>query len=259
MIEESAKERIILPLDVPKIGEALRLHDALCGHVGKFKIGLEFIFSMLAGLLSPKVEGTVAYHNLTKARDLFHRVIPSLFLDGKFCDIPNTVKGASLAVSGMGVSMFNIHASAGREAIKAAVASKGESFVLGVTVLTSISQEECQSIFGAFPDEIVHQFADMLLEEGADGIICSPKELEILEEEEYDNLIKVIPGVRPKWASKGDQKRVMTPYDAIMAGADYLVIGRPITSPPEEIGDSVQAAILVAKEIAEALEERDER
>lgn len=260
MIKETPRERIILPLDVGSIDEALKLFDTLRNYVGNFKIGLEFLFSMLANLVSPKVKAPVAYHNLTKARNLFAGIVPSLFLDGKFCDIPNTVKGASIAVSSMGVSMFNVHASAGREAIKAAVANKGESLVLGVTVLTSISDEECVSIFGMHPEEKVLDFSAMLLAEGADGIICSPKELKVLGVEKgLGKLIKATPGARPEWASKDDQKRVMTPHEAILAGADYLVIGRPIAKPPKEIGDSVQAAILVAEEIARALQERSEQ
>ena len=255
-IGNEAKDRIILPLDVSSVAEARGLVDLLVPHVGLFKVGLEFIYSTIAGLLLRGDEEAVVLlkevRALAKALGAEH-----VFWDGKLCDIPNTVKGASIAISGMGVNMFNVHASAGIEAVKAAVANKGHSLVLGVTVLTTIGKladgtDECVSIFGDTAPGKVIQFAAGLEQVGADGIICSPQELRALTEA-GSNLLKVTPGVRPEWATANDQKRVMTPGEAIKAGADYLVIGRPITKPPAEIGGPVEAAKRIAVEIQEAL------
>lgn len=263
-IGNEAKDRIILPLDVSSVAEARSLVDLLKPHVGVFKVGLEFIYSTIADLLLRGDEEAIVLlkevRALAKALGAEH-----VFWDGKLCDIPNTVKGASVAISRMGVQMFNVHASAGKKAVMAAVANKGNSLVLGVTVLTSIGKQddgtdECVSIFGDNAGKKVVQFARMLCDVGADGIICAPAELLILSEAEIsDGLLRATPNVRPEWAaSKDDQdkKRQMTPGEAIKAGADYLVIGRPITKPPAEIGGPVEAAKRIADEIATALEER---
>lgn len=252
-----AKDRIIVALDVDDVGKAIALVEQLEGHVGAFKIGLEFITSMIASLVVPE-EWSFAEASLGNIRYLFRLLGEKSFWDGKFDDIPNTVGGASLAVSRMGVKMFNLHASAGREAIRRAVANKGDSLVLGVTVLTSIGAVECSSIFGDAPNVKVTQFAEMLSEEGADGIICSPQEVSYINQElRFSELLKVTPGVRPLWAVVGDQKRVMTPGEAVNAGSDYLVIGRPITSPPAEVGTPIEAAKLITEEIQLALEGGD--
>jgi orotidine-5'-phosphate decarboxylase len=251
-----AKDRIIVALDVSDVKKARELVQMLSPYVGLFKVGLGFIWSSIANLLLfPESE---AIDLLIKIRALAREIGGGkCFIDGKFADIPNTVKDASIAVSRLGVKMFNVHASAGLEVIAKAVANKGNAFVLGVTVLTSINEDECLSIFGDSPSYKVVEFANMLVDKKADGIICSPKELSVLSEEGI-KLLKITPGVRPEWAVAGDQKRVMTPYEAIKAGADYLVIGRPITNPPEEIGGPVEAAKKIAEEIEKALKEKGE-
>ncbi|MDP2648117.1 MAG: orotidine-5'-phosphate decarboxylase [Candidatus Yanofskybacteria bacterium] len=251
-----AKNRIILPLDVDSLDKAAALVNQLFDLVGPFKLGLEFINSMLASIITPSAEAE-AIENVQKIRKLFGALAGKIFWDGKFDDIPNTMAGASVPVAKMGVKMFNVHASAGKDSVAKAVANKGKSLVLGVTVLTSISPNECESIFGDKPGPKVLQFAKMLVDVGADGIICSPQELEFLgRDPELKKLLKATPGVRPLWAAAGDQKRVMTPGEAIKAGADYLVIGRPITQPPKEIGGPADAAKLIAAEIAAAWAER---
>jgi orotidine-5'-phosphate decarboxylase len=255
-IVKNPKDRIILPLDTSSVTSAKALADMLSPHVGPFKIGLEFIYSTLASLVLQDEEAAVT--TLRELRGLMKAVGASAFWDGKLDDIPNTVKGASIAISSMGVRMFNVHASAGIESIKAAVENRGNAEVLGVTVLTSISGEECISCFGEEPDKKVLRFAVKLLEAKAQGLICSPKELGFLRgSSEFKSLKMVTPGVRPEWASLGDQKRVMTPGEAILAGADYLVIGRPITKPPTQIGGPVQAAIRIAGEIEQAMKQRE--
>lgn len=240
---EAAKNKIIVALDVNSLKKAESLVEILTPYVGYFKVGLELITAVGA----PTV---IEY---------IHSRGGKVFYDGKFNDIPNTVGKASKAVATLNVRMFNIHASSGLESIKAAVANKGDSLVLGVTILTSID-EECYSIFGDTPVKKVLEFAEMLLKEGADGIICSPQELKFLadcrdynDDKKFSSLIKVTPGIRPIWAAVGDQKRIMTPSEAIKAGADYLVIGRPITNPPKEVGGPVEAAKMIVEEIASAL------
>lgn len=236
-----AKDRIIVALDVDDLSKALDLVEKLRIYTGLFKIGLE----LLTNEGAPSV--------VKEIRHLGGEV----FYDGKFCDIPNTIAGASRAVAKLGVKMFNVHASAGSEAISKAVENRGEALVLGVSVLTSIDEFECESIFGAKPEKKVVQFAEMLNQKGADGIICSAKELEPISKALIaGNFLRVTPGIRPKWAQTGDQKRVMTPGEAIKAGADYLVIGRPITQPPEKIGSPVTAAKKIAQEIEQALKEK---
>ncbi|MBU0546629.1 MAG: orotidine-5'-phosphate decarboxylase [Patescibacteria group bacterium] len=252
-MEKEAKNRIIVALDVDSVDKAIALVKELDPHVGYFKIGLELIYTILASLIMAKDEAD-ATEILKKVRELFDLTKERTFIDTKLADIPNTIAGASKAIAKIGVKMFNIHASIGREAVKQAVANKGNSLVLGVTVLTSINEEECISIFGDKPAVKIVKFANMLVEAGADGIICSPQELKILNDfPELKKLVKVIPSVRPEWALKGDQKRVMTPGEAIKFGADYLVIGRPITKPPAEIGSSVDATKKITEEIEKAI------
>ncbi len=232
------KDRIIVALDVDNLDKAQSLVESLAPHVGCFKVGLE----LLTAVGAPKVV------------EFVYSLGGEVFYDGKFNDIPNTVGGAAKAVAEMNVKMFNVHASAGKKAVEAAIANKGKSLVLGVTVLTSIDEEECISIFGNIPGIKVLQFARMLAKVGADGVICSPQELELLGKHgELDSLLKITPGVRPLWAVANDQKRTMTPAEAIKAGATALVIGRPITKPPAEIGTPVDAARRIAEEIASVL------
>jgi len=245
-----AKDKIIVALDVDTPEKALNLVKDLKSYVGCFKIGLQFITAMLKSVIVP-----ITGNEVTLIQALFNELNGNIMWDGKFDDIPNTIAGASQEVVKIGVKMFNLHASAGSEAIAKAVANKGNALVLGVSVLTSIDENECLSIFGDFPSYKVIQLANMLVEEKANGIICSPKELSVLSEENI-KLLKVTPGIRPKWAQKGDQKRVMTPGEAIKAGADYLVIGRPIREPPKEIGSPVEAVKKIIQEIEQALREK---
>lgn len=234
-----AKDRIIVALDVDSLGKAKSLVESLAPHVGCFKVGLELLMSVG----SSTVVGWFMDNGFGGGQ--------RIFLDGKFNDIPNTVGGAAKAVAKLNVKMFNVHASAGVEAMMAAVANKGQSLVLAVTVLTSLEENNAHLIFGGPSKAKVLQLARDAKIAGCDGIICSPQELELLgKQKELSGLLKITPGVRPEWAAKGDQKRVMTPGEAIKAGADYLVIGRPITQPPPEIGGLVEAAKKIAEEIA---------
>ncbi|HHE67586.1 MAG TPA: orotidine-5'-phosphate decarboxylase [Candidatus Parcubacteria bacterium] len=236
--ERAAEERVIVALDVDNLSEALELASKLKPYIWGVKVGLQ----LLTVVGAPKA--------VSALKQLGLRV----FFDGKFCDIPNTVAAASKAASDLGVDMFNVHVSCGAKSLLAAAENKGNAKVLGVTVLTSLGEKGCLSIFGVRPKEKVLHFTKMALACGLDGIICSPQELEMLSlEEGFSSFLKVVPGVRPSWALKGDQKRVMTPEKAILAGADYLVIGRPITQPPKEIGGPLEAVQMINQEIDQAL------
>ncbi len=228
------KDRIIAALDVKTLNEAEALVTSLTPYVGCFKVGLE----LLTFVGAPKVV------------EFIHSLGGKVFFDGKFNDIPNTIAEASNVVAGMNVKIFNVHASIGIEAMMKAVANKGQSLILAVTVLTSLDENNTNLIFGGPSKAKVLQFARDAKLAGCDGIICSPQELEFLgKQKELNGLMKITPGVRPEWASANDQKRIMTPAEAIKAGATALVIGRPITKPPKEIGGPVEAAKKIAEEI----------
>ena len=237
VIPNEARKRLIVALDVPSLAEATALVRELAPYVGAFKVGLELLTA----------EGSPAVVHALHALDAH------LFYDGKFDDIPNTVAGAARAVSALNVWMFNVHASAGAGALAAAVANKGQSLVLAVTVLTSLTDQASRRIFGAPTDAKVLQFARMATEAGADGVVCSARELEILRAApDLDSLATVVPGIRPTWAVAGDQARVMAPREAIVAGASAIVVGRPVLHPPAGIS-RVEAAALIVEEIQMAL------
>lgn len=234
------RERIIVALDVPSLGEAGELIENLAPYVGCFKVGRELATTVGA----------------PQAVEFVHGLGGQVFFDGKFIDIPNTVGGAAKAVAGMNVKMFNLMAEAGIEAMMAVVANKGQSLILAVTILTSIDDNNCQLTFGASAKAKVLQFARWAKLAECNGVICSPQELELLgKQKELAGLLKITPGIRPEWAPADDQRRVMTPGEAIKAGATALVIGRPIIKPPAEIGSPVDAAKSIAEEITAALQE----
>ena len=231
-------KRIIVALDVDTLDKAESLVETLAPYVGCFKIGLELLTSVGA----------------QKIVEFIHSYSGQVFYDGKFNDIPNTMAGVAKAVADLNVKMFNVHASSGIKAMKAAVDNKGTSLVLAVTVLTSLNEDDSLSIFGVGTREKVIHFAHNAKTAGCDGIVCSPKELEMVQQlGSIKNLLKVVPGIRPLWANNGDQKRVMTPGEAIKAGADYLVIGRPITKPPKEIGTPIDAVEKITEEIGSVI------
>jgi len=228
------KEKIIFALDVDALPKTTAFIEALSPFVGCFKIGLELMNAV----------GT------PQAVQHIHRHGGQVFVDCKLNDIPNTVQGASRVISEMGIKFFNVHASAGLEAVKAANEVKGTAKLLVVTVLTSLDDSTSEKIFGTIAKNKVMQFAHEALEAGADGLICSPQELEILGQvSEFKPLLKVCPGIRPTWAQSNDQKRTMTPKEALAAGATHLVIGRPISTPPRGIGGPVEAAKAILEEL----------
>lgn len=228
------KDKILFALDVDALPKATPYIEALSPFVGAFKIGLE----LMNAVGTPQVVQHI------------HRLGGQVFVDCKLNDIPNTVRGASRVIADLGVKYFNVHASSGIEAIKAAAEVKKEAKLLVVTVLTSLDEPQCLSIFGKTPQEKVVQFAQEAKEAGADGIICSAQELSFLKAHpDLDSLLKITPGIRPSWAEEGDQKRTLTPKEALVAGATQLVIGRPISSPPRGIGNPVDAVKVILAEI----------
>ncbi len=235
------KDRIIVALDMSDPMEAAIIIEELAPHVGYFKIGLEMITVMGA----------------PAAVQLVHTFEGQVVYDGKFHDIPTTMAKAVKAAAKHGVKMLTVHASAGTDSMIAAVENKGDALVLAVTVLTSMTAAQCYRTYHATVDDKVLDFAVEAINAGVDGIICSPLEVSMLRALPHPiGMIFVTPGVRPVWMPPGDQQRYLTPGEAIKAGADFLVIGRPITNPPEEIGSRLRAVELITAEITDALASR---
>tara|TARA_A100001388_G_scaffold277228_1_gene267451 strand:+ start:1165 stop:1827 length:663 start_codon:yes stop_codon:yes gene_type:complete len=151
-----------------------------------------------------------------------------IFLDLKLHDIPNTVKKSIKGLTSLPINMLTIHTSGGKDMMMAAMeaVSGSQVKVFGVTALTSLNNDDTNKIFQRSPSEQVNAMLDLAEEAGIDGVVCSPHELELVSKR--DNLLSITPGIRPQ-ESDDDQKRVMTPREAIDLGADFLVIGRPIT------------------------------
>jgi orotidine-5'-phosphate decarboxylase len=228
------RSRIFVALDTHFLDEARMIAHEVRPYVGGFKIGSQ-LFTR---------SGPTAVDMIGEAGNVF--------LDLKFNDIPNTVGESAAAAASLGVSFFNVHASAGVEAMQEAVKNKRDSKVLAVTVLTSFNEENGYLTFGAPIKAKVLQFARDAVIAGMDGLVCSAQELEFLAKfPELKGLTRMIPGIRPAWAAANDQKRIMTPADAIGAGATYLVIGRPITNPPSGMS-RVEAAQKIVEELAAA-------
>jgi orotidine-5'-phosphate decarboxylase len=199
---------------------------------------------------------------LKVGKELFTRCGPSLvedlvgrgfdvFLDLKFHDIPNTVARAVAVAADLGVWMVNVHALGGRAMLSAAqealTSGPNRPLLIGVTVLTSMDTAGLQEVgIHAQPQEEVARLATLVQECGLDGVVCSPQEVALLRRTCGEAFKLVTPGVRPAGTAVGDQKRVMTPADAVRAGSDYLVIGRPITQAP----DPMAALVAIEQELA---------
>lgn len=226
------KDRIIVALDVPHLDDARALTETLSGSVGVFKIGLELIY---AG-------GLALAEELAKEG---HRV----FLDAKLLDIEATVERASATIAKTGAHFLTVHAT-DRKTLSAAVRGRGDSALklLGVTVLTNLDRADLsEQGIDMPPLALVQERARLSQDAGLDGIVASGKETAALRER-LRNFLIVTPGIRRAGADTQDQTRVVTPRSAVEAGADYLVIGRPIT----RAKDPRAAAQLIAEEIADA-------
>jgi orotidine-5'-phosphate decarboxylase len=232
---KSARDRLIVALDFSDLAQARRMADLLAGHVGVFKVGLELAH---AG-------------GLTLAQDLLSLGHP-VFLDLKLHDISNTVERAVAQIARLGVTFLTIHAYP--QTLKAAAAgARGSPLaLLGVSALTSYSDEDLKEAgyrFGVA--DLVRLRAQQAREAGVSGLILSAHEAAEIRTLVGPDLLLITPGVRPAGAERGDQKRVATPAAAIRAGADYLVVGRPIL----QASEPAKAAAAIVEEIARALEQ----
>jgi len=222
--------KILLPLDFPSADTALAMAAQTQNDVAGFKVGLELVnatgFDIFARLRDQAGPDT------------------KIFYDCKFHDIPNTVAGAVRAAARRGAWMLNVHAGGGREMMQAACRAAVEGadaadvprpLVIAVTVLTSTSADGLRNELGVsqpLNQHVVH-LARLAQDSGCDGVVASPLEIKAIRDACGPSFLVVTPGVRPAGAEAGDQKRILTPGEAVRAGADYLVIGRPITAAPD--------------------------
>ncbi len=234
------RDKIIIALDVPGKEDAIALVSRLRS-ARTFKVGLELFTA----------EGPALFRKLKALRK-------DIFLDLKLHDIPNTVGGAVRSAFRHGVQMMTLHTSGGREMMAKAAetarqtAEEGKRpkpLLLGVTVLTSLKGPELAEV-GQASDVAaqVVRLAGLAKAAGLDGVVCSPQEIEVLRREFGRELVVVTPGIRPLWAAAQDQKRIMTPAEAVAKGADYLVIGRPITAAPSP----EEAFLRIVEELGQA-------
>jgi len=238
----SAPERLILALDMPEHDSALEIVDKYSDYINIFKVGLELFTSC-----GPRIVEDIKKKG------------KKVFLDLKFHDIPNTVSKAALAAMKLGVYMFNLHASGGLEMMKRCKDSVVEVClkenidrpkILAVTVLTSLSREILRDELGIQYGLRTHvrHLSALALKAGLDGVVASAREVEIIRNHCGKGFLIVTPGIRPSWTPPDDQKRTMTPKDAIREGADYLVIGRAVLQQP----DPLKAIELITLEILSA-------
>jgi orotidine-5'-phosphate decarboxylase len=226
---------ICLALDTPDIDRAIQLARALKNHVGYLKVGMEFFYA----------HGAKAYEAVAREG------LP-IFLDLKLHDIPNTVEQGLRALMQLAPApaIINVHAQGGLAMMQAArKAVPASTKLIAVTVLTSLSQEDCVTM-GHDPE---HSTADLAMilaqlshQAGLDGVVCSPHDLELIRNVLPREFLTVVPGIRPAGVDAQDQKRIATPQAAVAAGADVLVIGRAITG----ASDPVQAAQAILKSLA---------
>ena len=238
----AAVDKMILALDVADPGYALEIVDKFEPYINIFKVGLELFTAAGPGIV-----------------DESHKKGKKVFLDLKFHDIPNTVTKAALAATRLGVYMFNVHASGGLEMMRRCRESVVEMclkenlkrpLILGVTVLTSLSRETLRDELGiqyALRTHVRH-LSSLALKAGLDGVVASASEVEMIRNHCGKGFIIVTPGIRPSWTPPDDQKRTLTPKEAIREGSDYLVIGRAILQQP----DPIKALELISLEILAA-------
>ena len=224
-----SKEKIIVALDVETADEAREIIDEIGAEVGAFKIGLQLFTAAGASFVREVVGKNI-----------------KLFLDVKFHDIPNTVAKASVEVARLGVWMFDVHALGGGEMMRRTVENVREVCakenlvqpkIIGITVLTSANRETLREVgIDREIDSQVLNLAQLTAKCGLDGVVASPLEVEAIRRNiEPKDFLIVTPGIRPSFATNDDQKRVMTPKEALSQGADYLVIGRPITAQDDKL------------------------
>ncbi|MFP4137309.1 MAG: orotidine-5'-phosphate decarboxylase [Halomonas sp.] len=232
----STASPLIIALDYPSLDAALCMADRLDPARCRLKVGKE-LFTRSGP------DGLEALHG----RGF------EVFLDLKFHDIPNTVAGAVQAAAEQGVWMVNVHAGGGRRMMEAArerLERHGlATRLIAVTVLTSMAAEDLAEVgITASPDEQVERLAGLARDSGMDGVVCSAREAARLRATCGDAFLKVTPGIRPRFAEAGDQRRIMTPADAMAAGSTHLVVGRPVTQAEEPMAalDAIEAELAAA-------------
>ncbi len=237
-----ARARLAVALDLPDRAALLAMARRVAPEAGILKLGLEAFVA----------EGPALVRTLAESE-------ARVFLDLKLHDIPNTVSRAAAAAVGTGASIVNCHASGGTEMMRAfgegaraaaAKAGRPAPKLVAVTILTSLDAAAVRAVgLEGTPREAARRLALLAKEAGLDGVVCSPEEIETIRAACGGGFLLVVPGVRPRGGAAGDQRRVATPTDAIRAGADLLVVGRPITG----ASDPAAAARAIVAEIAAAL------
>lgn len=232
------QDQLIVALDFPTEAKAKETVLALGETVGYYKVGLELFLNSGGRII-----------------EFLQEKRKKIFLDLKFHDIPNTTAQAARWAASLGIDMFNVHASGGSEMMKKAVEIVQESclqegtkqpLLIGVTILTSFDETGAAQV--GFKNDIqttALNLAVLAHQAGLNGVVCSPHEVVVIKEKCGQDFLTVCPGIRPAWAQSGDQKRIMTPKEAIAADVDYMVIGRPIT----QAQNLKEAALKVIAEI----------
>ena len=210
--------RIILALDSNEIERCAELIQATLDSVAIYKLGLEFYLK----------QGAAGVVELQRRNPGMR-----IFLDLKLHDIPNTVAGAARSIAGLSPEIVTVHASGGAEMVKAAIDALPETKVAAVTALTSLSENQTEILFQKSPSELVLLLAAQALAGGAPALVASPLEIELLRKNFGSALILITPGIRDQASVADDQNRTLSAPAAIAAGADFLVIGRPITAAPD--------------------------
>ena len=222
--QENQGLRVIVAMDLPDADRAMALVERLSPALCRLKVGKELFTGAGPGLVRRMVDAGF-----------------DVFLDLKYHDIPNTVAAACRQASDLGVWMINVHASGGRRMMEAAREAVGTGedrpYLVGVTVLTSMNEEDLAAVGVARdPRQQVLRLAALSRDSGLDGVVCSAQEVTDLRAALGDGFLLVTPGIRPSGSARDDQRRVMTPREAIEAGSDYLVVGRPVVQAQDPVG-----------------------
>lgn len=222
-------EKLIVALDTGDLKKVKRITDEFSGIVEIFKIG-----SQLFTRYGPRVVNMV------------HKKGGKVFLDLKFHDIPNTVKSAVESARDLGVFMLTLHTLGGRDMLEAASSVSGRPKLAGVTVLTSMDDRDLArlGLRRKVKEEVLY-LAKLAKDCALDGAVCSPREIEIVRKKVGGDFMIIVPGIRPKGEKASDQKRILTPREAIALGADYIVVGRPIL----EASSPIKAVREILKDI----------
>ena len=228
----SDKSPIILALDQPDVESARALIERTQNSISIFKLGLEFYLA----------QGSTGIRTII---DEFPEI--DIFLDLKLHDIPNTVAGAASSISNLAPRFLTVHAAGGGAMVSAAVKALPQTSITAVTVLTSLDQSELVKLgFPSDPEQLALSLARRAMDHGASSIVCSPHEASLLRRDLGAKVTIITPGVRPEGSDKGDQSRVMTPHQALSQGANYVVIGRPISqaSDPSTAAAEIRNSLL---------------